>query len=103
LTYAQAVAANTATANQGVSEANERVSQTADVAAAIARDIAGVNAVAAQSQRDSARVEESARDLAALASAVLGYAEAEFQPSETSIALWRNHMYSGRVRLTYLY
>jgi methyl-accepting chemotaxis protein len=62
------VAANIANANQGVSEANERVSQTADVAAAIARDIAGVNAVAAQSQRDSARVEESARDLATLAS-----------------------------------
>jgi methyl-accepting chemotaxis protein len=62
------VAANIANASQGVSEANERVSQTADVAAAIARDIAGVNAVAAQSQRDSARVEESARDLATLAS-----------------------------------
>lgn len=31
------------------------------------------------------------------------YAQAEFQPSETTIALWRNHMYSGRVRLMYLY
>ena len=62
------VAANIANASQGVCEANERVGQTADVAAAIARDIAGVNAVAAQSQRDSARVEESARDLATLAS-----------------------------------
>jgi methyl-accepting chemotaxis protein len=62
------VAANIANASQGVCEANERVGQTADVAAAIARDIASVNAVAAQSQRDSARVEESARDLATLAS-----------------------------------
>jgi methyl-accepting chemotaxis protein len=62
------VAANIANASQGVCDANEGVSQTADVAAAIARDIAGVNAVAAQSQRDSARVEESARDLATLAS-----------------------------------
>ena len=31
------------------------------------------------------------------------YAQAEFQPSETSIALWKNHMLSGRVRLMYLY
>ena len=72
------VAANIANANQGVSEANERVSQTADVAAAIARDIAGVNAVAAQSQRDSARVEENARDLATLA-ATLKERVAHFQ------------------------
>ena len=31
------------------------------------------------------------------------YAQAEFQPSETGIALWKNHMYSARVRLMYLY
>jgi methyl-accepting chemotaxis protein len=62
------VAGNIANASQGVREANERVGQTADVAAAIARDIAGVNAVAAESQRDSARVEASAKDLAAVAS-----------------------------------
>ena len=42
--------------------------QTADVAAAIARDIGGVNAVAAESQRDSTRVEASAKDLSTLAS-----------------------------------
>jgi hypothetical protein len=31
------------------------------------------------------------------------YAQAEFQPSELTIALWKNHMYSGRIRLMYLY
>jgi hypothetical protein len=34
---------------------------------------------------------------------VFAYAQAEFQPSETTVALWKNHMYSGRVRLMYLY
>ena len=34
---------------------------------------------------------------------VTAYAQAEFQPSETTVPLWKNHMYSARVRLMYLY
>ena len=35
--------------------------------------------------------------------AVVGYADAKFQPSDTTIAVWENKMYSGRIRLMYLY
>ena len=35
--------------------------------------------------------------------AVLGYARADFQDTDPSIAIWSNYMYSGRVRLMYLY
>jgi hypothetical protein len=35
--------------------------------------------------------------------AVFGYADAKFQPSDTNIATWENKMYSGRVRLMYMY
>ena len=35
--------------------------------------------------------------------AVLAYARAKFQPSELSVAVWNNEMYSGRVRLMYLF
>jgi len=35
--------------------------------------------------------------------AVLGYAQAKFQPSDPLIATWNNVMYSGRIRLMYLY
>ena len=35
--------------------------------------------------------------------AVLGYAQAIFQPSDPLIATWNNVMYSGRIRLMYLY
>jgi hypothetical protein len=34
---------------------------------------------------------------------VLGYARADFLTSDQSIPLWSNYMYSGRVRLMYLY
>jgi hypothetical protein len=34
---------------------------------------------------------------------VLGYARADFMTSDTSIALYSNYMYSGRIRLMYLY
>ena len=35
--------------------------------------------------------------------AVLAYARAKFQPSDISVAEWNNDMYSGRIRLMYLY
>jgi hypothetical protein len=35
--------------------------------------------------------------------AVFGYARADFQPSDDSIPIWSNYMYSARVRLMYLY
>lgn len=35
--------------------------------------------------------------------AVFGYAQAKFQPSDAGVATWSNSMYSGRIRLTYLY
>jgi hypothetical protein len=35
--------------------------------------------------------------------AVLGYAQAYFQPSDPVAATWSNHMYSGRIRLMYLF
>ena len=35
--------------------------------------------------------------------AVLGYAHATFQPSDPAIPVWTNSMYSGRIRLMYLY
>ena len=35
--------------------------------------------------------------------AVLGYARADFQASDNSIPIFSNYMYSGRVRLMYLY
>jgi len=35
--------------------------------------------------------------------AVVGYAQAEFQPSDVAIPVWKNTMYSGRIRLMYLY
>jgi hypothetical protein len=34
---------------------------------------------------------------------VLGYARADFQTSDQSIPIYSNYMYSGRVRLMYLY
>jgi hypothetical protein len=35
--------------------------------------------------------------------AVLGYSRADVQPSDTGIPIWSSYMYSGRVRLMYLY
>lgn len=34
---------------------------------------------------------------------VLGYARADFLPSDLAVAEWQNSMYSGRIRLLYLY
>jgi hypothetical protein len=35
--------------------------------------------------------------------AVFAYARAKFQPSDINVAVWNNDMYSGRIRLMYLY
>jgi hypothetical protein len=35
--------------------------------------------------------------------AVFGYAKAYFQPSDPDAATWSSYMYSGRIRLMYLY
>ena len=35
--------------------------------------------------------------------AVLGYAKAYFQASDPDALMWNNYMYSGRIRLMYLY
>jgi len=35
--------------------------------------------------------------------AVFGYARADFLPSDLAVAEWHNHMYSGRIRLLYIY
>ena len=35
--------------------------------------------------------------------AVFGYARAKFQPSDPTVPVWNNYMYSGRIRLMYLY
>ena len=35
--------------------------------------------------------------------AVIGYARAQFQASDVKVPVWDNYMYSGRIRLMYLY
>ena len=35
--------------------------------------------------------------------AVVAYARAKFQPSDIAVSVWNNDMYSGRIRLMYLY
>ena len=35
--------------------------------------------------------------------AVFGFAKAYFQPSDPNAATWSNSMYSGRIRLMYIY
>jgi len=35
--------------------------------------------------------------------AVVGFARADFQPNDGDVAVWSNYMYSGRIRLMYLY
>jgi hypothetical protein len=34
---------------------------------------------------------------------VVGFARADFQPSDLKVSVWSNYMYSGRIRLMYLY
>jgi methyl-accepting chemotaxis protein len=71
------VAGNIAQASVGVQEANERVSQTAEVSKSIARDIAGVNAAVTEIRQGGEQVEASACDLSRLAE-VLGGQVAQF-------------------------
>jgi hypothetical protein len=35
--------------------------------------------------------------------AVFGFARADFLPSDLAVGEWHNHMYSGRIRLLYIY
>jgi methyl-accepting chemotaxis protein len=61
------VAGNIAQASGGVRDANERVSQTAEVSKSIARDIAGVNMAVNDIRRGGEHVQASAADLSKLA------------------------------------
>jgi methyl-accepting chemotaxis protein len=61
------VAGNIAQASMGVREANERVSQTAQVSRSIAEDIAGVNHAVTGIQEGGEQVQSSAADLSRLA------------------------------------
>jgi methyl-accepting chemotaxis protein len=61
------VARNISQASGGVQDANERVSQTAQVSKSIAKDIAGVNVAVADIQQGGEHVEASAAELSKLA------------------------------------
>jgi methyl-accepting chemotaxis protein len=60
------VASNIANASNNVLDANRRVAETAAVSATMAADIATVNSVASERERDSVRIQESARELSQL-------------------------------------
>ncbi len=66
-TVTKDVAGNIAQASGGVRDANERVSQTAEVSKSIARDIAGVNMAVNDIRRGGEHVQASAADLSKLA------------------------------------
>jgi len=66
-TVTRDVAGNIAQASVGVQEANDRVSQTAEVSKSIARDIAGVNAAVTGIRQGGEQVQSSALDLSKLA------------------------------------
>jgi methyl-accepting chemotaxis protein len=66
-TVTRDVAGNIAQASMGVREANERVSQTAQVSRGIAEDIAGVNHAVAEIQEGGEQVQASAAELSKLA------------------------------------
>ncbi len=72
------VAGNIAQASGGVREANERVSQTAEVSKSIARDIAGVNASVSDIRQGGEHVQASAVELSKLAEQ-LGAQVAQFR------------------------
>ena len=77
-TVTKDVAGNIAQASSGVREANERVSETAEVSKSIARDIAGVNAAVVDIRRGGEQVEASAAELSKLAEQ-LGAQVAQFR------------------------
>jgi methyl-accepting chemotaxis protein len=60
------VASNIANASNNVLNANRRVAETAAVSATMATDIATVNSVASERERDSVRIQESAHELSQL-------------------------------------
>jgi methyl-accepting chemotaxis protein len=77
-TVTRDVAGNIAQASIGVQEANDRVSQTAEVSRSIARDIAGVNAAVTGIRHGGEQVQSSALDLSKLAE-LLGAQVAQFR------------------------
>jgi methyl-accepting chemotaxis protein len=77
-TVTKDVAGNIAQASGGVRDANERVSQTAQVSKSIAKDIAGVNLAVAEIQQGGEHVQASAADLSHLAEQ-LGAQVAQFR------------------------
>ena len=77
-TVTKDVAGNIAQASGGVRESNQRVSQTAQVSASIARDIAGVNAAATDIRQGGEQVQSSAAELTKLAEQ-LGAQVAQFR------------------------
>ncbi|MGA3132504.1 MAG: methyl-accepting chemotaxis protein [Terracidiphilus sp.] len=72
------VAGNIAQASNGVREANQRVSQTAEVSKSIARDIAGVRASVVEIRQGGEHVQSSAVELSKLAE-LLGAQVAQFK------------------------
>jgi methyl-accepting chemotaxis protein len=72
------VAGNIAQASSGVRDANERVSQTAEVSKGIAKDIAGVNSAVNGIRKGGEQVQSSAIDLSKLAEK-LGLQVAQFR------------------------
>jgi methyl-accepting chemotaxis protein len=77
-TVTRDVAGNIAQASNGVREANERVTQTAEVSRSIARDIAGVNASVTDIRQGGEHVQASAVELSNLAEQ-LGAQVAQFR------------------------
>jgi methyl-accepting chemotaxis protein len=72
------VAGNIAQASSGVRDANDRVSQTAEVSKSIAKDIAGVNSAVTSIRKGGEQVQSSAIDLSKLAEK-LGLQVAQFR------------------------
>jgi methyl-accepting chemotaxis protein len=77
-TVTKDVAGNIAQASAGVREANERVSETAEVSKGIARDIAGVNSAVVDIRHGGEQVQLSAAELSKLAEE-LGAQVAQFR------------------------
>jgi methyl-accepting chemotaxis protein len=77
-TVTRDVAGNIAQASGGVRDANERVTQTAEVSKSIARDIAGVNSAVAGIRQGGEHVQASAAELSKLAEQ-LGAQVAQFR------------------------
>ncbi len=77
-TVTRDVAGNIAQASSGVRDANDRVTQTAEVSKSIARDIAGVNAAVSDIRQGGEHVQASAVALSKLAEH-LGFQVAQFK------------------------